>query len=65
MDGSNYTLLETVVNNSATLNYTDIKVSSNLTYYRVKAVNAKGEEIVLPVATVKAPESANALTLVN
>jgi len=65
IDGNNYTLLETVANNKATLNYTDTKVSNNLTYYRVKAVGANGKEIILPVATVKAPESAFAYTEIN
>ena len=64
-DGANYTLLETVTNNSLTLSYTDNKVSSSLTYYRVKALNANGDEVVLPVATVKAPNSAGGYTDVN
>ena len=65
IDGSNYSLLETVACNNATVNYTDTKLGNSLTYYRIKAINAKGEEIVLPVATVKTPESATAYTLVN
>lgn len=54
-DGSNFTLLGTVLDNNATMNYTDSKIGSNLTYYRVKALSATGEEIVLPVATAKTP----------
>ena len=65
LDGNNYTLLETVASNNATTNYTDAKLSNSLTYYRVKAVDKNGKEIILPIATVKTPESANALTLVN
>ncbi len=65
LDGNNYTLLETIANDNATVNFTDTKLSNSLTYYRIKAINAKGEEIVLPVATVKTPESATAYTLVN
>jgi hypothetical protein len=64
-DGSNYTLLETILNSNSTLSYTDNKVDNNLAYYRVKALSAKGEEIVLPVATIKAPASTSAYSLLN
>jgi hypothetical protein len=64
-DGSNYTFLETIANNNSVLNYTDSKVNNSLTYYRVKATSANGEEIILPVATVRTPASANAFTLLN
>ena len=55
-DGKNFTLVEMVSNISKSevaMTYTDNKVNSNLTYYRVKAINAMGEETVLPVAAVK------------
>lgn len=55
-DGKNFTLVEMInkVNAEQGMSYTDTEVNSNLTYYRVKAINAQGEEMVLPVATVKA-----------
>lgn len=65
-DGKNYTVLNIVSNvnkkGEIAMSYTDIKMSSDLTYYRIKAINAQGEETVLPVATVKAPYN-NAFTL--
>ena len=64
MDGNNYTLLETISNNNTRLQYTDSKAGISLTYYRVKAISKTGEEIILPVATVKAP-SANVYSMVN
>jgi len=58
-DGKNFTLLEMITNvnsnNDVAMSYTDTKVNSNITYYRVKAISANGQETVLPVATVKAP----------
>lgn len=54
-DGKNYSLLQMVnVNKSAdvAMTYTDTKINSNLTYYRVKAINAEGNETTLPIATV-------------
>ena len=63
-DGNSYTLLETVSSTSSSLKYTDSKVSNSLTYYRVKALSSTGEEIMLPVATVKAPSS-NAFSMAN
>ena len=56
IDGKNFTLVEMVQGskNDVAMTYTDTKVNNNLTYYRVKAINAQGEETVLPVATVKA-----------
>lgn len=58
-DGKNFTLIETVNNvnndNEIAMHYTDTKINSNLTYYRVKAMTALGEETVLPLATVKIP----------
>jgi len=62
-DGSNYTLLQTVTNGKNTVNYTDTKLGNNLTYYRVKATSITGQEILLPVATVKAP--ANEYSMLN
>ncbi len=56
-DGVNFTLVEMVSNISKSevaMTYTDNNASNNLTYYRVKAINANGVETVLPVATVKA-----------
>jgi hypothetical protein len=58
-DGSNYILLGTVSDNNGGTNFTDNKIGSSITYYRVKAMNANGEEIVLPIATAKAPAPAN------
>ena len=54
-DGKNFTLVDMVskVNAEQGMSYTDTQVNNNLTYYRVKAINAQGEEMVLPVATVK------------
>ena len=67
-DGKNFQLVEMVSNvNTASevaMTYTDNKVNSNLTYYRVKAINANGEETTLPVATVKANFN-NALSMAN
>jgi hypothetical protein len=58
-DGKNFTLVEMInkVNpeSETAMNYTDHKVNSNITYYRVTAIGSNGEEIVLPVATVKVP----------
>ena len=63
LNGSNYFLLDKISNNKRTLNYTDNKVSSDITYYKVKAINATGEEIDLPVATVKS--AGNTLSFVG
>jgi len=54
-DGKNFTLVEMVnkTGNDFAMTYTDTDVNSNLTYYRVKAINSNGEETLLPVATVK------------
>lgn len=58
-DGKNFTLLEMINKVNAAdeiaMSYTDTKVNSNMTYYRVKAINSNGDETVLPVATVKMP----------
>ncbi|MCW5908411.1 MAG: hypothetical protein KIS94_11165 [Chitinophagales bacterium] len=58
-DGKSFTLVDMIskVNNDSdvAMNYTDTKINSNLTYYRVKAINTAGEETVLPIATVKVP----------
>lgn len=58
-DGKNFTLLEMINKVNAAdeiaMSYTDTKVNSNMTYYRVKAINSNGDETVLPVATVKIP----------
>ncbi|GEM_PF-1564639 len=55
LDGSNYTLLGILSDNNGNTNFTDSKIGSNLTYYRVKALSANGEEIILPIATAKVP----------
>ncbi len=55
LDGSNYTLLGVLSDNNGTMHYTDGKIGNAITYYRVKALNASGEEIILPIATAKAP----------
>jgi len=55
-DGKNFMLLEMVSNigkGDKSMTYTDSNVSSDLTYYRVKAISSTGNETVLPVATVK------------
>ena len=57
-DGNNFTLLGTVSDNNSTMSYIDNKIGSSLTYYRVKALSTNGEEIVLPIATAKAPAPA-------
>ncbi|HWB62720.1 MAG TPA: hypothetical protein VG603_04345 [Chitinophagales bacterium] len=54
-DGQNFYVLQNVNANGKGLNYTDTDVKSALTYYRVTAVNSNGEQVVLPVAAVKAP----------
>lgn len=56
VDGKNFTLIEMVSRVSKSeiaMTYTDNNINSNLTYYRVKAINTNGSETVLPVATVK------------
>jgi hypothetical protein len=56
-DGTNFTLVDMVSTSSKSgvgMTYTDNNINNNLTYYRVKAINANGSETVLPVATVKA-----------
>ncbi len=56
-DGTNFTLVEMVSGiskNEVAMTYTDNSINNNLTYYRVKAINANGVETVLPVAAVKA-----------
>lgn len=52
-DGKNFQLVDMVSASNAALNYTDTKINSNLTYYRVKAINGNGTETTLPIATVK------------
>ncbi len=52
-DGSHYSLLSTFADMNTTMSYTDSKPGNGLTYYRVKALSANGEEIILPVATAK------------
>ncbi len=58
-DGKNFTLVEMVNKINAAdeiaMSFTDTKVNSNMTYYRVKAIDSNGDETVLPVATVKMP----------
>lgn len=58
-DGKNYQLIETVTksNGREAFNFTDSKISAQLTYYKVKATTASGAEEVLPVVTVKIPAS--------
>ena len=59
LDGKTFQLLGSVNNTAkdgaAALNYTDSKLNGDLTYYKVKAIAANGNETVLPVATVKMP----------
>lgn len=58
-DGKTFTLLEMInkvnTEGEVAMNYTDNKINSNITYYRVTAISSKGEETVLPIATVKVP----------
>jgi hypothetical protein len=62
-DGKNFQLIDMVSNTStSTMTYTDSKINSNLTYYRVKAISTNGYETTLPVATVKIPFN-NALSM--
>lgn len=63
-DGQTYSLLETISGKktAGAMNYTDENINSNLTYYRIKALNVNGDEITLPIAAVKAP---GALTASN
>ena len=63
-DGKNFQVVEMVTVNNGAMTYTDSKVNTNLTYYRVTAINANGEEVKLPVAAVKVPFS-NALSYAN
>ncbi len=56
-DGTNFTLVDmvsTTNKSGVAMTYTDNHINNNLTYYRVKAINANGSETVLPVATIKA-----------
>ncbi|MDB5284831.1 MAG: hypothetical protein JWO06_3906 [Bacteroidota bacterium] len=64
-DGTHYALVESLNSNSGAMTYTDTKVNNSLTYYRIKAINANGEETILPVATVKAPVALTAYTFAN
>lgn len=52
-DGKNYQLVDMVTGKSNEMTYTDNKINSNLTYYRVKAISSNGAETTLPIATVK------------
>lgn len=63
-DGKNFQLVDMITANNTALNYTDTKVNSEMTYYRVKAINNLGEETVLPIASAKAP-FANAYSMVT
>lgn len=58
-DGKNFSLIQMISNvsktNEVAMTYTDTKINSNLSYYRVKAINTNGTEITLPLATVKTP----------
>lgn len=55
-DGTRFDLMEMVSeisSNEVAMVYTDNELNNQLTYYRVKAIDAKGNETVLPIATVK------------
>ncbi len=55
-DGKNFTLVEMVSNigkSDVAMTYTDNNLLAGLTYYRVKAISANGNETLLPVASVK------------
>ena len=58
-DGQNFSFVKMISNSGrnaeSAMTYTDTKINSNLTYYRVKAISANGTETTLPLATVKAP----------
>jgi len=54
-DGKNFTFVD-MMKKGESMTYTDTKINSDITYYRVKAISASGEETILPVATVKAPD---------
>jgi len=58
-DGKHFSILHTISNvnkeNGLAFNYCDADLHTNVIYYRAKAINAMGEEIVLPVASVKIP----------
>jgi hypothetical protein len=62
-DGKTFTLVQTISdinkNSAVAMNYTDSNIDGNLTYYRIKAIGANGEETTLPVAVVKAPVANN------
>jgi hypothetical protein len=64
-DGINYSLIEMVTNTSTNrdiaMAYTDLNITNTLTYYRVTALAVNGENIVLPVATVKVPANGYAM----
>ena len=55
VDGNHYTLLSTFADINSPMSYIDSKPGNSLTYYRVKALSTNGEEIILPIATAKAP----------
>ena len=69
VDGKNYNVIDMVskMNKGSehALCYTDSKVDFNLTYYRVKAISAEGNEITLPIASVKVPSYTNSTSLAN
>ena len=68
MDGISYSLIETISDigelAKPVLTYLDNKADPSITYYRVRARLASGEETALPVAMVKAPDS-NQFTFVS
>lgn len=63
-DGKNFQLVDMVSASANGFNYTDTKINSDITYYRVKAISTMGEETTLPIASAKAP-FANAYSMVT
>ncbi len=63
-DGKNFQLVDMVTASANGFNYTDTKINSDITYYRVKAISTMGEETTLPIASAKAP-FANAYSMVT
>ncbi len=64
-DGINYSLIEMVTkinnNSDVAMTYTDSDLSRKLTYYRVTAITVNGDNVVLPIAAVKAPVNGYAM----
>lgn len=64
-DGKNFQSVDVVICRNGGMTYVDNSVTHNLVHYRVKAYNATGAEVVLPTATVRAPISSNAYSMVT